>query len=146
MPYDEFFPKDFLNAEDLLKESKVLTIRRMGREEVGPDKKPKLVARFDETDKGMVINQTNADTLKQLFGPEPQDAIGGRIELYAGQAMFNGKSVPALRLRRPSRTHGLPIRGEPPRRPSSAIGEPPNNGAPPHDAVPDGPAEDDLPY
>ncbi len=146
MPYDEFFPKDFLNAEDLLKEPKVLTIRRLGREEVGPDKKPKLVARFDETDKGMVINQTNADTLKHMFGPEPQDAVGGRIELYAGQAMYNGKSVPAIRVRRPGRPHEPPLRGGPSRRPPSATGEPLDDGAPPHDAVPEGPDEGDLPY
>ncbi len=146
MPYDDFFPKDFLNAEDVLKEPKVLTIRRLGREEVGPDKKPKLVALFDETDKGMVINQTNADTLNNIFGPEPQDAIGGRIEVYAGQTMYSGKSVAGLRLRRPSRTHELPLRREPSRRPQSATGEPPDDGAPPHDTLPEGPDADDQPY
>jgi hypothetical protein len=44
MGYDEYFTKDLLNAEDLQGGSKVLTIRRLGREEVGPDKMPKLVA------------------------------------------------------------------------------------------------------
>jgi hypothetical protein len=146
MSYDEFFPKDFLNAEDLLKGPKVLTIRRMGREEVGPDKKPKLVSRFDETDKGMVVNQTNADTLKLMFGPEPRDAIGGRIELFTDRATYNGKQVPAIRLRRPSRPHDPPRRGEPSRRPPSATGEPPDDGAPPHDTLPEGPDDDDQPY
>ncbi len=146
MRYDEIFPKDFFNAEDLLRGPKVLTIRSMGIEEVGPDKKPKLVARFDETHKRLVVNHTNAETIKQMFGPDTQDAIGGRIELFTERATYNGKPVPAIRVRRPSRTHDLPLRGEPPRRPSSASGEPLDDGAPPHDTVPEGPDESDLSY
>lgn len=147
MTYDKYFPKDFLNAEDLLKAPKVLTIRQLHQEEIGPDKEKKLVARFHEIAEATVVNKTNATTLELLFGPEEQDAIDGQVELFAGQAMFSGKLVPAIRLRRPSRSNEVPTNREPLRRSSPTItATPPDIDAPPHDAVPDGPDGNDLLY
>jgi hypothetical protein len=103
-------------------------------------------SRFHEIEQGLVINKTNADVLKLLFGPNPQDAIGGQVELFTDRAMFNGKLVPAIRLRRPNRPYSLPSCGVPSTRPSPTLGEPPDDGAPPHDSVPEGPSEHDLPY
>jgi hypothetical protein len=147
MSYDEYFPKDFLIAEDLQRAPKVLTISRIGPEEVGQDKTRKPVARFEEIAQGLVINKTNADALTLMFGPEEHDAIGGQVELFAERVMFNGKLVGAIRLRRPSRSDELPGGGEPSRRPSpAATDEPPDNDAPPHQAIPEGPDGNDLLY
>ena len=44
------------------------------------------------------LNVTNTTEMIKAFGSETDDWQGERIELYAGEALYDGKMVPSVRL------------------------------------------------
>lgn len=79
----------------------VLTIDVVRMEPVGQgeDQSEKPVVFFRETDKGLVLNKTNATTITGLYGPETDDWIGKKIALFSTEVDFGGKQVLAIRVR-----------------------------------------------
>jgi hypothetical protein len=69
----------------------------------GKEPKDKLVLFFDGTQKGLVLNMTNGDTLFELTGhSDPEEWIGQRVELYVDeQVAYAGKKIGGVRLRKP---------------------------------------------
>ena len=68
------------------------------------EKKQSLV--FEEG-KPLVLNKTNAKTLKQLFSPnedKPENCIGKEIELYVIATKVGGKATTGIRIREHSAT------------------------------------------
>ena len=101
MNLNDLYPSKFFKASDLGGVPQVLTIQRIGIEDLGDPKKPerKPVLYFAGKDKGLVLNKTNALTIAARFGPELEDWIGGRVELFA--TIVQGPSGPCegIRLR-----------------------------------------------
>jgi hypothetical protein len=95
------FPSKWLKSGDVEDGDLTLTIDRVEIEEIGSgeqqDRKP--VIYFRETDKGMVLNKTNADTISKLHTPETDNWIGKQITVFATEVDFAGKQTLALRVR-----------------------------------------------
>ena len=72
---------------------------------VGEDTKPVLY--FEEKEKGLVLNKTNANTIAAAYGEETDDWVGAEIVLYETMVEFQGQRKPGIRClvppRRPQR-------------------------------------------
>lgn len=53
---------------------------------------------FKGREKMMVMNKTNADTLKAAFGAETNNWQGRKVELFTQQVAFKGQMTSGLRL------------------------------------------------
>lgn len=96
------FPSKWLKSGDIPEDSDMLlTIARVEVEMIGQgdEAEQKPVIYFEETEKGMVLNKTNADTISKLHTPETDNWIGKRIALFATEVDFAGKQTLALRVR-----------------------------------------------
>lgn len=102
MNINNAFPSKYLKSGDLPENGDLaLTIKEVSLETVGQDAdaEQKPIVYFDETDKGMVLNKTNALTIANLYGPETSGWTGKRIALFATEVDFAGKQTLAIRVR-----------------------------------------------
>lgn len=91
LDYDELFPGRFIKAGDLKGRDVNLTIRGVRIEELPQDKggeRAKGIISFEGTKKEWVLNRTNGEALKAMWGRDTGDWIGKRVTLYPAQ--FNG--------------------------------------------------------
>jgi hypothetical protein len=99
--YDDWYPSNFLKADDAIENPMILTITDI-RPEKMQDGKPKPCVFFREDKRALVLNVTNKNFLILLTrSKNPADAIGQRVMLVAVEAEYQGKPCMALRLRRP---------------------------------------------
>ena len=101
MNIDNAFPSKYLKAADFATPT-TYEIKVVYNELVGQTKDQKPVIYFAESDKGMVLNKTNANTLKGIYGPDTGNWKGEPIELYATEVQFQDKMVNSIRLRKPA--------------------------------------------
>lgn len=101
------YEKDFLGQWDVADEDLVLTIKGVAQEDlVQPSSnktKKKVCLTFNETDKKMVLNATNRDTIaKELkLGYDHTKWLGHRIQLYKDPKIrFGREEVGGLRIRK----------------------------------------------
>lgn len=80
MDYEILFPGRFLKAADLKGQAATVAIRAISSEEI--DGKEKALVSFEGTKKQMVLNRTNAEAVKLMFGRETDGWLGKRITLY----------------------------------------------------------------
>jgi hypothetical protein len=64
-------------------------------------KQKKPVFSFHETEKTMVCNKTNRNSIAYVYGDEMDEWIGKRIILFAELVEFAGKQVEGIRVRVP---------------------------------------------
>ena len=99
------FPKRFLSAPDLKGKPVKLTIEREYTEELaGSDgvKKSKSILSFKGTDKELVLNMTNFDSICDATGEyDTTNWVGQPIVLYPTKTTMAGKPVDCIRLRAP---------------------------------------------
>lgn len=87
--FRQCYPGRFLSSEDLHTEDgwikPTLTLTDIRREEVEGErgKEIKVIARFRETEKELVLPKINATCLVAMWGPIVKDWIGHRVTLYA---------------------------------------------------------------
>src|SRR5262245_23770500 len=100
---DDAFPGKYLSAKDLIDaqsgQSRRVRVRitNVTLEKVGDNRR--LVLELARTDKKMVVNKTNMNTLADLTrSRETEDWIGWGITLYATRTQFQGNTLPALRI------------------------------------------------
>jgi hypothetical protein len=89
------FPSDYLKAADLQGRRITVKIARVEMRDVGDDTKPVLY--FEDKDKGLVLNKTNANTISSAHGDETKDWEGQEIVLFETAVDFQGKRVAAIR-------------------------------------------------
>ncbi len=96
----DLFPSKYLKTEDLRGEHR-LTIRDIAIEEVGQnDHKP--VMYFTNAKKGLVLNRTKIDAIKQGYGNLDIEALSGKdIILAPGTTLFKGQSTACINVRVP---------------------------------------------
>lgn len=118
MRISDQFPSDYLRAVDV-EEELTLVISNVDVQKIGDDNKPVLY--FAGKEKGMVLNKTNAGTISQLYGDDTDDWRGEAITLFSAMVSFQGKNVPAIRVKAPSKrkaaaatTSGGPKKNQPP--------------------------------
>jgi hypothetical protein len=100
MRVSQAFPSKYVKAADLQDRAHLLTIRAVTMEDVGGDD-AKPVVYFQGTDKGVVLNRTNAETIAVCYTDETDNWVGKQIEVYPDTTHFQGKLVACIRVRRP---------------------------------------------
>ncbi len=82
--YDQLYPGRFIKAGDLANKDVNLTIASIELEELEDQKgkRGKGVITFRETKKQLVLNRTNGESIKAMFGRVLADWVGKRITLY----------------------------------------------------------------
>lgn len=121
MDMTKVFPSDYFKGSDVESDPLVLTMGKVKIEQVGRDKDERPVVRFQEDDRGLVLNATNNNFLIEAFGRESDGWFGHQIELYAIQTEFAGKPTVGLRVRLPkknSATRPAPSNEPPPAEPA----------------------------
>jgi hypothetical protein len=99
MKSNQVFPSRWFKAADLPPEGEQVTIRGVGMEQVGEERERKPVMTFDETDKELVVNVTNWNSIAELTGKDDSDDWPGRvIKLVRVKAQFGKKTVDAIRI------------------------------------------------
>jgi len=91
------FPSKWLKAEDVGDRTIPVTMADVRQEEVGDDFK--MVLYVEGQTKGLVLNKTNANFIKGLYGDDTDDWIGERVQLYTTIVNFQGKSTNSIRVR-----------------------------------------------
>ena len=100
MNINEAFPSKYLKASDLQGHSITVHIAHVTQEEITKGEN-KLILYFQGKQKGMVLNKTNANNIAVLYGPDTDDWAGHEIVLFEAMVDFQGRTVPALRVRGP---------------------------------------------
>lgn len=100
MNINDAFPSKYLKASDLQGRNHPVTIANVVTEDIGKGEE-KLIIYFQGHKKGMVLNKTNANNIGILYGPETEDWVGQPIIIFEAMVDFQGKTVPALRIRGP---------------------------------------------
>lgn len=101
MHIDSAFPSKYLKASDLQGRNVTVKMGRVEQEKIGDDMK--LILYFQGKEKGVVLNKTNANNVASIYGGETEDWYGKEITLVEAMVDFQGKSVPAIRMRAPPR-------------------------------------------
>ena len=100
MNIQEAFPSKYIKAADLQDQNVRVIMDHIQFEDIGDgDQKPVLY--FRGKDKGMVVNKTNANNISMVYGDETDDWTGKEIILYPTMVDYQGRSVPAIRVRPP---------------------------------------------
>jgi len=101
--YDELFPNRFIKAGLLQGKAVTLTIADVQIESM-PDKKGKNgqknkgILSFRERDLELVLNKTNAECLKGMFGRRTGGWVGKRITIYPRMVDAFGRQKLAIRI------------------------------------------------
>ena len=150
MDIDIVFPSKYLKGTDIPSGVMItLTIDHVTIENMGgfsgsddPDDN-KLVLYFAGKTRGLVLNMTNRQLLRDTFGKETDNWVGHQIQLYATPTQYKKQMVQGLRI-------AIPKPARPPQQPATAPPPPPPPpppAAPPEDANFVGsPADDDIPF
>ena len=97
------FPSRYLKAADIPSgRSIAVAVREVVMEGVESDHGPaedKPVVYFEDKQKGLVLNRTNAAVISEAYGDETDAWPGKPLEIYTTQTEFRGRMVPCLRLR-----------------------------------------------
>lgn len=97
---NKIFTSDYLRADELNDKPHLVTIS--GTEVVTmQDGTNKILVRFVEFDKGLLLNKTNASNLTEYLGPETDNWHGQHTVMFPTYVDFQGKSVEAIRVRKP---------------------------------------------
>lgn len=99
MKVSQAFPSNYLKAADLQDRNVRVMISGYKMETIGEDQKPVLY--FKGKEKGLVLNKTNANNIAAEYGDDMDDWQGKDIVLFSAWVDFQGKSVEAIRVRKP---------------------------------------------
>lgn len=81
--FDELYPGRFVKAGDLKGRDVHVTITDVSLEELeGSKKQIKGILTLKETQKELVLNRTNGECIKAMFGRKIADWVGKRITIY----------------------------------------------------------------
>jgi hypothetical protein len=88
----------WIKYADVVTRPMLVTISSLDLERITiPGKNPedKWVASFEEDQRRLTLNATNARFLSEAFGPEPEDIAGNRVVLYGDKGRC-GRSMRAV--------------------------------------------------
>jgi hypothetical protein len=95
--WSQYDTSKFFNGKSLTKPL-TLTIVSVADEVVGfgADAEHKAVVRVKEDPRGVVLNRSRAEALRELFGDNTDDWAGERFQLVPSRTLFQGKQTPCL--------------------------------------------------
>ena len=97
----EAFPSQYLKCADLNGKSWDMKIRTVSEEDLdqGHDKETKPVMYFENAQKGLVLNKTNASTIVKAYGDDCGRWTGRDVQVFPTTTEFKGETVDAIRVR-----------------------------------------------
>ena len=100
MNINDAFPGQYLKAADLKGRNVRLIMREVVVEDLGSgeQRERKPVLYFEKTDRGFVLNKTNAMYIADMYGPETTAWAGKPIVLYPTKVEFSGRLVDTIRV------------------------------------------------
>lgn len=100
MNINEVFPSNYLKADDMKGKDYLVIIKNVVMKELGQgkDAETKAVVYFEKTEKGLVLNKTNATTIAGFYGGETNGWIGKKITIGPRKTEFQGRAMMALRV------------------------------------------------
>lgn len=101
MKISDTFQSKYLKAADLNGRTVRVTIASVFSESMD-DGKVKPIMFFQNAQKGLVLNRTNASTIAMAFGDDTDNWIGATIELFPQAVAFQGQMQPAIRVKVPA--------------------------------------------
>ena len=114
----DMVPSNYLKVSDLTVddryEERDVTIVSCSQESMPGDGELKWVLKVAEFPRGLILNVTNVRKLGELAGNASEQWPGARVRLYVAMASFQGKEVPAIRIKA-ARPAGLSAAGVGPR-------------------------------
>lgn len=105
------FLSQYISAAELVGKTPTVTISRVALEKVesmkinddagGGKLKDRIVVYFREGkgDRGWLLNRTNAEALRELYGRETDGWVGHKITLHAPQVRVGPKMEPGIRVK-----------------------------------------------
>lgn len=109
------------NPKDVTLTIKSVVIEDLQSTDGEKEKKP--IMRFVETEKKLVLNKTNAETIAEMYGTKAEDWNGKRITVYPTKVRAFGEMMPCIRIR-----DKVPAAKDPAK--PAAVGEPWDDGNP----------------
>ena len=97
---DDFFPSDFLKADDLNGQPHQVTMSHVEAQDMGGQTKP--ILHFVNSQKSLVLNKTNALVIANAYSTNMDRWQGKLVELYPDKVQFKGELVNAIRVRVPN--------------------------------------------
>lgn len=99
MDYETLFPGRFIKSADFKGKDVTLTILAIRAEDI--EDKPKAIMTFENTKKAMVLNRTNAEALKLMFGRDTDGWIGHKVTFFPATIKdpFSDEMITAIRVR-----------------------------------------------
>lgn len=84
MDFDKLFPGRFLKAGEFQGKAVTMTVTAVVTEELPSDRgdQTKGIVSFAESKKKLVLNRTNGECIKAMFGRDTDNWIGKRLTLY----------------------------------------------------------------
>lgn len=111
MNINSAFPSKYLKADTDITEDVMATIRSVKIESIGQGAKTeqKPVVYFNELDKGLVLNKTNAKMIAKLAkSDDTDDWKGVKVRLIATEVEYQGELTMGIRVREVRRTAAKP--------------------------------------
>lgn len=99
MKVGEMFPSKFLSAPDLRGQTVTVVIESIRHMEVQAGEEHKYVVYFRGKAKGLVLNVTNANLIRDIHGEDSDNWIGKKILLWPTQTEMKGKTVACIRVK-----------------------------------------------
>lgn len=103
MDFDQLYPNRFMKAGEFQGRDVTLKIISVKLEELEGEKgkKNKAIVTFERTPKELVLNRTNGEAVKLMFGRETNAWIGKRVTFYPATITdpFTGDPSLAIRVR-----------------------------------------------
>jgi hypothetical protein len=99
--YDELFPGRFLKAGLLGGKAATLKIAAVDTEPLPQDNgrdRVRGILSFEKTDKQLVLNSTNGQCLRAMFGTKLPDWVGKRVTLKPDRDRFGREVVDCIRV------------------------------------------------
>jgi hypothetical protein len=107
MKISQIFPSRWVKAVELGPDGETVTIKKVVMKEVGEERENKPVMTFDEIDKELVLNVTNANAIADVTGEDDSDNWPGHvIKLVRSRVQFGAKTVDAVRIEAPDEPVG----------------------------------------
>lgn len=98
------FTSNYIKASDLQGREHQVTIANVAMEKVGTDQR--LVVYFVGHSKGLLLNKTNANNIDFMYGPDTDRWLGKPVTLFQAMVDFQGKTVPAVRVKPAQQAQG----------------------------------------
>ena len=97
MKASEFDNSKYMNAVNAQENvGKTLTIYEVKMEIVRDNQK--MVIEFESIERPLIANKTNRTSLIYAFGDDTEEWIGKKVVLRVGEAEFDGRVVPSIKL------------------------------------------------